>query len=94
MAFARYARKVDATQGQIVAALRKAGISVWIIGEPCDLLTYNPRTQLWKPLEVKPTDLHNAHRKDQGRQDEFVATYAIPIVRTFQEAAAALGMGG
>jgi hypothetical protein len=82
----RYARKVDASQGQIVAALRKAGISVWIIGEPCDLLTYNPRTQLWKPLEVKPTDLHNAHRKDQGRQREFMATYAVPIVKTAQEA--------
>jgi hypothetical protein len=84
----------DSTQAEIVSALRRAGISVWILGTPCDLLTYNPRTQLWKLLEVKPTDLHNAHRKDQGRQREFVATYAIPIVRTFQEAAAALGIGG
>lgn len=34
----RHAARVDANQAEIVAALRKAGASVWIIGLPVDLL--------------------------------------------------------
>jgi len=34
----RYAARVDATQDQIVSALRAAGAYVWIIGLPVDLL--------------------------------------------------------
>jgi hypothetical protein len=34
----RHAARVDANQADIVAALRAAGASVWIIGLPCDLL--------------------------------------------------------
>jgi hypothetical protein len=34
----RYAARVDATQQQIVSALRAAGAYVWIIGLPVDLL--------------------------------------------------------
>jgi hypothetical protein len=34
----RYAARVDATQEQIVSALRAAGAYVWIIGLPVDLL--------------------------------------------------------
>lgn len=34
----RHAARVDGNQAEIVAALRAAGASVWIIGLPCDLL--------------------------------------------------------
>ena len=34
----RYAARVDATQEQIVSALRAAGAYVWIIGLPVDIL--------------------------------------------------------
>jgi len=34
----RYAARVDATQEQIVSALRAAGAYVWVIGLPVDLL--------------------------------------------------------
>ena len=34
----RHAARVDANQAEIVAALRSAGASVWIIGLPVDLL--------------------------------------------------------
>ena len=34
----RRAARVDANQAEIVAALRQAGASVWIIGIPVDLL--------------------------------------------------------
>lgn len=30
--------RVDETQSEIVAALRKVGVRVWFIGQPCDLL--------------------------------------------------------
>ena len=90
MSFHRRMTRPDATQTEIVAKLRQACISVWIIGEPCDLLTYYAQKDRWRPLEVKPTDPKNRNRKDQGKQREFVSTYAIPIVRTFDEAYAAI----
>src|SRR5271163_1885253 len=90
MSFNRRMTRPDASQAEVVRTLRKAGITVWIIGEPCDLLTYNPSTKLWKPLEVKPLDLKNKNRKDQEDQREFIKTYAVPIVRTGLEAIAAL----
>jgi hypothetical protein len=49
----RYAARVDANQTEIVAALRKAGAYVWVIGLPVDLLVgYKDRTFL---VEVKTT---------------------------------------
>lgn len=88
----KYARKVDSTQGEIVSALRSIGCTVWIIGEPCDLLTYYRKR--WLPLEVKPAPEPGVrvktrairHRNDQERQSSFVATFAVPVVRTAQEA--------
>ena len=47
----RYAARVDATQEQIVSALRAAGAYVWIIGLPVDLLVgYKNHTYL---VEIK-----------------------------------------
>jgi hypothetical protein len=47
----RYAARVDATQDQVVSALRAVGAYVWIIGLPVDLLVgYNGQTFL---VEVK-----------------------------------------
>jgi hypothetical protein len=47
----RYAARVDATQEQVVIALRAAGAYVWIIGLPVDLLVgYETKTYL---VEVK-----------------------------------------
>jgi hypothetical protein len=47
----RHAARVDANQAEIVAALRQAGASVWIIGLPLDILCgYAGKTIL---LEVK-----------------------------------------
>lgn len=49
----RYAARTDANQTEIVAALRKAGAYVWVIGLPVDLLVgYKDRTFL---VEVKTT---------------------------------------
>ena len=47
----RYAKRVDANQDAIVAALRAAGAYVWIIGLPVDLLVgYGNHTFL---VEIK-----------------------------------------
>lgn len=47
----RRAARVDANQAEIVAALRAAGASVWIIGLPVDLLVgYRQQSML---MEVK-----------------------------------------
>jgi hypothetical protein len=47
----RHAKRVDANQDAIVAALRAAGAYVWIIGLPVDLLVgYNNHTFL---VEIK-----------------------------------------
>lgn len=47
----RHAARVDANQAEIVAALRAAGASVWIIGLPVDLLVGYAGETL--PVEVK-----------------------------------------
>jgi len=81
MSLNRYAKKTDSTQKEIIEGLRRCGISVWLIGRPCDLLThYNGK---WLPLEVKATKYTD---KRQEEQIKFLATYAVPKVRTFPEA--------
>lgn len=93
----RRASKVDGSQAEIVDALRKAGVAVWVIKEPCDLLTWF--RGMWKPLECKPAPEPGIRvktrairkRNDQERQSEFVATYGVPVVRTAQEALQAVG---
>lgn len=72
----------DATQSDIVNSLRQAGIWVWVIGQPCDLLTYF--RGCWLPLEAKP--IKKRRRKDQEKQDEFLKATNCPVVRSFQEA--------
>lgn len=85
MSHNRYARKVDATQAEIVAALRKEGVSVWIISTPVDLLTLY--CGVWRPLECKPL---KRNRNDQEAQDQFLRTTGVKRVRSPQEALAAV----
>lgn len=88
MSIYRRARKVDSSQTAIVAALRQAGVDVFIIGQPVDLLTHY--RGVWRPIEVKPAAepgirvgrLAIRRRTDQERQSEFIRTFAIPVVRT------------
>lgn len=87
MSLARFAKKTDSTQKAIVAALRKAGIIVWIISKPCDLLTYYPAYRRWRPLECKP---EKGKRSDQPEQDAFLALTGVPVVRTPTEAIEAI----
>lgn len=88
MSYARRMTRPDSTQNEIVSALRKAGITVWVIGQPCDLLTYWPVMKRWRPIECKP--LKERVRYDQDEQKEFLTTFAVPVVRTAEEAIAAI----
>ncbi len=82
MSLLRYAKKTDSNQAAIVAALRACGVQIWIISQPCDLLTYYRGR--WLPLELKVKK--NRPRKDQERQNEFIAATGCPVVTSVQEA--------
>lgn len=69
-------------------ALRAVGIQVWVIGKPCDLLTLYAGK--WLPLEVKSDTSSARTRKDQDSQKKFLATTGVSIVKTPQEAIAAI----
>jgi len=89
---ARYAKRVDKTQAEIVAAVRAAGWLVWLIGEPCDALCY--RAGVWRTLEIKTPNRANGKykpRKDQAEQNDFCERTGTPRVTTPHEAVAALG---
>ena len=77
----RYAKKTDTTQKDIVAGLRRCGVSVWVIGWPADLLCF--RAGKWTVLECKSTKYTD---KRQEEQIEFLKLTGTPKVRTFPEA--------
>jgi hypothetical protein len=78
-----YAKRTDSSQREIVAALRKAGVTVWVISRPVDLLTHYRGK--WLPLECKPVT-HKRARRDQAEQEALLAECGIPKVRTPEEA--------
>ena len=84
----RYAARVDATQDQVVSALRAAGAYVWIIGLPVDLLVgYNGQTFL---VEVK-----SGPRKALTKlQQEFFAKWVGGRLERIEGAEQALRMIG
>lgn len=88
MGINRYAKRVDSTQVEIVAALRKAGIQVWVISKPVDILTLHAGR--WLPLEIKSDTSSARNRKDQDKQKAFLALTGVPIVKTPQEAITAI----
>ncbi len=96
----RRAAKVDTTQAAIVAGLRKLGVRVAIIGQPCDLLcrywSHEHQQFLWQPLECKPRigkrNPKARIRKDQPRQTAFLKECEVAIVSTPEEALRALGL--
>jgi hypothetical protein len=87
MSFNRYARKADVNQNEIVDALRQCGVHVTVIGSPVDLLTYYQGR--WLPLEIKKPTFKRA-RKDQEKQNAFLAATHCPVVTTALQAIAAV----
>jgi hypothetical protein len=81
----RHAKRADANQPEIVKALRKAGVTVEIIGRPVDLACRLPSYPpgMFKLLELKSG---KRKRKDQPEQDEFMAAHGVPRVETAEQA--------
>jgi hypothetical protein len=96
----RRARKSDATQPDIIADLEKAGVKVWPIGEPCDLLCYfwcqKHARWCWQPLEIKVTTGKKQPKpkldKRQVEQAEFLKATGTKIITTVTEALLALSV--
>lgn len=84
----RRAARTDSTQKDIVAALRATGAFVWVLRRPVDLLVYY---RGWHVLEAKGEGWKKP-RKDQEAQTAFCKTFGVPIVRTADEALAAVGL--
>lgn len=85
MTLNRFAKKRDSTEGDIVKALRKAGVHVWLLDTPCDLLTY--WAGLWLPLEVKAEK-----GKLTAEQEKMVEEQNLRIVRSPEDALRAVGL--
>jgi len=84
----RYAKRVDANQDAIVAALRAAGAYVWIIGLPVDLLVgYKNHTFL---VEIK-TD---AKKRLTALQADFFENWSGSTLARIDGPDAALRMIG
>jgi hypothetical protein len=93
MSIHRYNARTDTSQKPIVKALRDAGVRVWHIGRPCDLLLRfwceRHHDHCWQTLEVK-TPVTKAgdprRRKDQQTQDTFLAETDTPRATDFDSA--------
>ena len=88
----RRAARVDANQSEIVAALREAGASVWIIGLPLDILCgYQGKTAL---IEVKTLNckLNPKPSRHTQLQKEFMLTWRGGTVATVTDVRGALGV--
>jgi len=84
----RYAKRVDANQDAIVAALRAAGAYVWIIGLPVDLLVgFRGHTFL---VEIKST----SKKRLTGLQADFFENWIGGTLARIDSPDAALRMIG
>lgn len=90
----RTAAKVDASQAPLVKALRSAGIEVYGIRHPCDLLLRfwcnRHRDYCWQTLEAKTAygkkDPKARLDARQNKQLEFLETTDTPIATDFDSA--------
>ncbi len=87
MSAPHYAKKVDLNQAEIVDALRKAGISVEIIGEPLDLLCGHNATnvllEIKRPGQKPRTKKQKAFFKNWKGQARIVETAEEAIAVVF-----------
>ena len=91
----RRIHRSDTVQSSIIAALRKIGCTVQILGRPVDLAV---RRDCWPAGMFMLMEAKSARKKSgavkldprQSSQDAFVAAHGIPYVCTPLEAIAAL----
>lgn len=86
----RRAARTDGNQAEIIAALRRVGVSAEYIKQPFDLVVYNPRRRETAFVECKaprPTEEGGSHGLTKA-QAEFIARWPGPIyvVRSAEDA--------
>lgn len=86
----RRAAKTDTTQAEIIAALKRVGVSVEYIKQPFDLVIFNPRKRETAFVECKsprPPSEGGANGLTVA-QTEFIAKWPGPIyvVRSAEDA--------
>ena len=88
----RYAAKRDANEPAIARALRKAGCSVVIVDQPCDLIV--GRAGLTYLLEIKDGSKVKSARKLTKSQQAWRKTWRgqVATVESESEALAAVGL--
>lgn len=93
---AKYAKKVDANQAEIVSALRNAGVWVWPVGNPVDLLcrVNSDPPGVLRAIEVKVPKRTGNPKLDrrQLKQMEFIQLTGTSYATTPREALAAVGV--
>lgn len=86
----RRAAKVDATQPDIIDALKRIGVSVEVIGKPVDLLIcHRGETSV---MEVKSPDHHHKGEGLTQAQIEFIARWPgkVHVVASVEQALVAV----
>ena len=83
----RRTHRTDDTQRDIVAALRRCGVKVWPIGQPCDLLCFVAGS-----YSLLDCDGITEYRKRDAKQLEKFAEWGVKIVGTPEAALKAVGL--
>lgn len=94
MSIHRHAAKTDSVQTELIRDLRAAGIGVWVIGRPVDLLLRfwcaRHHDYCWQPLEIKTAygkkDPKARVDPRQEQQIEFIRATHTPIATDFATA--------
>ena len=93
MSINRYNTKTDKTQAAIIRGLEQAGVRVWIIKQPCDLLCLVHGR--WQTLEVKTPEGKRGQvwrRRRMKAQNDFLDTTPTPVVTSLEAALVVLGI--
>lgn len=93
MSINRYNAKTDTAQAAIIRGLEQAGVRVWIIKQPCDLLCLVHGR--WQTLEVKTPEGKRGQvwrRRRAKTQNDFLRETRTPVVTSLEDALSALGL--
>lgn len=86
MTIKRWAAKRDVAEPPIIEALEEVGAQVEQLDYPCDLLV-----RYFGKLTLLEVDRASKYAKRAKKQQEFLATWGVPKVKTPEQALAAIG---
>jgi tRNA-dihydrouridine synthase len=86
------ALRKDANQEEIVRALRAAGVRVFVLHVPCDLLCRRGDLLVLFDLYLLDVDGVSRYRKRDPKQLETFAQFGVRLVKTPEAALTAVGL--